>query len=297
LGKGDAGDLFEGLVILQNVGSEPLSFTNAVSCGCAYVRPLAGEIQPGETREVQTGIRLRREGQKEEVLLTIHSSDPKHSVTEHVFTASSRAYFLARPGMLTFGPIREGTTREIRLVIRDGDDQPLSSDRNCTIAVSNDNIVVQRETTPTGEYGLVVSNLSSARRGPLRALLELRFPPDNQHVVTVPIEAEVVGSLRHAPAQVELDGRPDDRRPSHLIVWRTDEQPLGCVSVIEAPQAIQVSEVGASDNGKRRILRFSPTDGYDASVAASGPSDHVAMVSLKFDGVEEILRIPVRLPN
>jgi hypothetical protein len=78
LGQGRPGEQLEGSFTVSDRGSEPLEFKLSASCGCAFVRPMAGTLAPARSQTVTLGIRLPATINSEKhAQILIHSNDPR----------------------------------------------------------------------------------------------------------------------------------------------------------------------------------------------------------------------------
>jgi len=90
LGEGRPGEQLEGSFTVSNRGSEPLEFTLSASCGCSFVRPMAGTLAPGESQRITLGIRLPQAVNSEKsTQVAIQSNDPRQP--QVVCAAAGRA--------------------------------------------------------------------------------------------------------------------------------------------------------------------------------------------------------------
>lgn len=285
LGEGKPGEVLSGSFLLRNTGTEPLAFHIVAICACARLEPREGSVAPGESVEVVAGVRLRHEGSREHVRLQVTTNDPQEPVAEYTLHARCPAPFELTPQTIDFGDVSVGASPEIRLLVRDGQGNPLKPDGVRIEAPTNPLVSVLPEMR--GEEFVAVVRLSgSAPHGHLSAEFKLRAA-DGERAMNVPVTAHVLPLVLAAPRTLELRSAADGQgSQGDFLVWRTDGAPLGKLLGVDSPPSLSVTALG--DGGKRQRFR----------VRAEGARNGADLlhVRMRFDSLPERIAVDVRLP-
>src|SRR5262249_34588007 len=104
--------------------------------------------------------------------------------------------------------------------------------------------------------------------------------------VTIPVLADVRNAVLTAPAVITL--RRAGPGPAKLLVWRADGADLGELRQRHLPPGVTVAE-DATSGARRRLFLVA----LDATTARPGQGPEE--MTLAFQGVEEVVRIPLNV--
>jgi hypothetical protein len=288
LGAGKIGQVLEGVIPIRNRGSQPLTFEVDPGCGCAYVKPRAGQVGSDQAQLVRIGVRLQAEGTERNLRVRITTNDPRVPVAEHLFRARCPALLQVHPQVAEFGQVGLGSAASLVLEIRDPNGVPWNPLERKGLGFRSLSESASVEVDPTSPYQLrlIVKLRPTASLGPLGGAIRFTLAGDDRELM-VPILGEVCGPIQHAPAKVRVtaDPKTGQWRKATLVVWRTDRCSLGRLTAVQKPGWLHVEEIGSVHN-LRRSLRLEIVGELDG-----GPPSHV--LRLKFDGVEEEVSVPI----
>lgn len=249
LGDGKPGEILTGAFSLRNRGTEPLDFQIRASCNCSQLRPQARRIEPGEVQEILAGIRLRSEGSRERVRLSIQTNDPETPQAEYVLEANCPAPFDVSPLQVDFGSVSEGKSSKAILTVCDAQGAPLAATADLRSSVSNPHVAVEPVKGEEQERQLVVRLLPTAPRGRLQAEVTLTLiGVDSPRLI--PVTAYVIGHVLTAPQTLVL---PASGGEATFLVWRPDQKPLGKIRHLHVPQGIALDELSDQTVTRRRF--------------------------------------------
>ncbi len=288
LGDGRIGEVLDGVIPVRNAGGKPLVFRIDASCACAYVEPAFGTIEPGETTEIHVGVRLRNQGQEENVLVRIYTNDETLPVGQHLLTARCPAIVVLKPSGLDFGEVPEGETRSLALHVCDGTGRPLGPSSNCQVVSSHQAVRVTRQTDHE-HLKFLVTLQDDAPRGVLHAMLRVLLQ-DKEFETTIPVIASITGLVTVAPSSLFLYRDPRSATYSDMlfIVRKTTGEPVGEVVSLETSPWLSVESLdGPASRRSRFRVRVVP-------MASVQPAGHVR---LRLGGVPEdiIVRVSARI--
>lgn len=288
LGDGKIGQVLEGVITIRNRGSKGLTFQVDPGCGCAYVKPSAGEVGSDDTQLVRIGVRLQHEGTERNLRVRISTNDPSKPIAEHVFRARCPALLQVRPQVADFGQVAVGSTATVALDIRDPDGVPWNpvERKGLDFRCLSESVAVEVDSTSPSQLRLIVKLRPTAALGPVGGAVLFTLAGDDREL-SVPILGEVCGPIRHAPANVRfgLDSNTGQWRKATLLVWRTDRDRLGRLIVVQKPAWLDVEETGSLGN-PRRSFRLAIVGEPDEE-----PSEQI--MRLQFEGAEEEVAIPI----
>lgn len=285
LGEGSPGALLRGSFVVRNTGSEPLQFRLQGSCSCAELSPREGTIVPGDLVEISVAVQLRERGREETVQVRIESNDPLWPVVSYHVFARCPALVQVTPEHLHFGVCRHGTevSRVAEVSFRAAQSGP------CQVTTTNPHFQVEflpSRSEPNSAGRLTVKLSPTAPRGshPGEVHLSSGKGTEDEKVI-VSVSAEVVGSLRVAPASVMLPAPTSPESSgveAQVIVWRTDGRMLFPLTRVEGPAGLEVVDRSVEPQLKRVIVVRQTT----ATTLDSG------VLQLYFSAIPEPIGVP-----
>ena len=283
LARGRAGQVLDGSFQLRNNGTAPLDYVLTPSCGCSELNPRSGSIPPAGFQDVHVGIRLADEGAEKAVNISIQTDDPDHPTVTYLVMAYCTAPLSLNPPTANFGSIARGQPAEMKIRVRDEQDEPLGVKSQLRFEADSPYIVALATTDESGDSRLVVSLSSETPAGWFSGRVRLQLPHQDRDV-ELPVMANVQGAILASPSTLFLDPDANGTAESVVFVWRPDGKLLGKVASVESPRGLLVKELG---NEADRRRRFRVTSQGDATVAPQS-------IRLKFTEVAEPAVIQVR---
>jgi len=248
LGEGRPSQTLTGTFDVWNIGSEPLLYSIASSCGCTQLTPRFGKIPPGEQTTFEVSVKLdAKAGSQRDVRLTFQSNDRENSLADYFVSASCPDSLHLTPSSVDFGRVVEGTSASRTITIRSREDEMLPAAAPLQVRLEGDNF---RSEAAADGSAYDITLLPSAPLGYAQGRLILTLgdaPP-----VVVPLRAEIAGEVNVAPATMRL--KPG--REQTLFVWRTDGAALGELVRREVPAGVEVQSLLPPAENRRQMQRF-----------------------------------------
>jgi hypothetical protein len=287
LGEGKPGQILTGTFNLWNTGSQPLEFHLRAGCACSQLEPAEGQIRPGQLQEIQVGIRLRSEGQDENVQILIQTNDPVTPSAEYYIRAACPAPFQISPPAVDFGNVPEGTSPSTTIRVLDPNGNPMKPSPAFRATSSSPTIIVSRSSAPSEELSIVVKLEGPVPRGPFSAHLHLTLT--EAYSLEVPVRAHIRGPVTIAPPIVHFtsgSGTPPHQE-ALLLAWRPDGQLLGKLVHADTPFGLAVEELPEAGAVKRRRIRLS-SSGQDLPL-------NPGQIRLRFADLSEEVRVEIHV--
>jgi hypothetical protein len=237
--------------VLRNEGQVTLEIQRIhSSCGCTAGAPSSRRIEPGATAELTARYNLTgREGPQRSVL-TLETNDPDHPRTQLILSGEATTPLRVRPPLLYFGDVHAAHQPEEEALLQGHPGQPFD--------ITNIELdhaafrVADIETIHPHAYRIRVAiDTTAAETGNLEGRMTVHTTLAELPVVTLPLQAYVVGPLRVAPLRITLMG-DNDQLVTRFIVVRPGSVRQFKVTRVEPPSdTVQVRITDLQDQGYR----------------------------------------------
>ena len=273
LGEGRPGEQLEGSFTVSNRGSEPLEFKLSASCGCAFVRPMAGTLAPAQSQTITLGIRLPATINSEKsAQILIRSNDPHQPQVGCTATARAPAPWEVSPTHVNFGYVLHEELRRRprrRLVVRPGQGKHALPTSAVRVQTPGEAYRVRSHASPDGTLAIDISLRPGLADGRYTSTLHLGHAEDPA-LISIPLDAEVGPAIALVPATVYLarDRASGVYRPAPLMaVARQRGLAIGDLTPVNWPEGVHLRQpTPQSGRVRRYLIHFEPA----AQVPAAG---------------------------
>jgi hypothetical protein len=306
LGEGRPGEQLEGSFTVSNRGSEPLEFKLSASCGCAFVRPMAGTLAPGESQRITLGIRLPQAINSEKsTRVAIQSNDPRQPQVICAATARAPAPWEVSQTCIDFGYLLR---RELdkpptqRLVVRPGKGTNALPTSVVQVRAASQAYTVRTRRRRDGTLVVEVSLCPGLADGRYNSTLELGAG-DEALTMSIPLVARIGPGISVIPERVRLRARAEggyEPAGVHVVSHQPGVQ-LGPLRICRCPAGVEVEERAVAASLRRVTIRVSaemsiPSGGLEIDLDAgeSGGRLNVRLLPPEEAGADHRGRLPTQ---
>ncbi|MCL6507649.1 MAG: hypothetical protein K6T59_11530, partial [Bryobacteraceae bacterium] len=245
---------------VSNRGSEPLEFKLSASCGCAFVRPMAGTLAPGESLAISLGIRLPPTINSEKsAQILIRSNDPRQPQVVCAATARAPAPWEVSPTHVNFGYVLRQELAQPpwqRVVVRPGRGKNALPTSAIRIQAPATAYRVRWRARPDGALVIDISLRPGLSDGRYTSTLYLGHAEDPT-LISIPLDAELGPAIALVPARVRLvrDEGTGTYRPAPVIaVSQKADLAVPALAPVDWPAGVRLRDAQTEPARLRRFF-------------------------------------------
>ena len=257
LGDGSPNELMRGQLILRNTGSSPLLFSIMKSCGCTFVHPPSGTIEPTQTLPIQIEVRLPAYADSERnIVVGIKSNDLQRGEITCSVLARCPAPLIVTPPFAEFGQL---LPEQLDQAVQDIRVDAVPSQHHLTVDQLKVTQTSSEFTTSALEIdgGRAIIRIKPGtflKRGDHYDTIGLSVL-SSDNVMRIPVHLQVVDPMLVTPSTVFLrrDLTTHQYLPVELqVITRRSGASLGKISIANTSAGLRLEDLNG-DSKRRRV--------------------------------------------
>lgn len=270
-GKADNQGSVEHTFVIKNTGDTTLEISNVrASCGCTVANISSKVLKPEEESQVTAKLNLQGRTGHQSKVVTIDSNDPENPQYQLRLMGEALAAIKVQPERLMFGQVSAGQESILEVEL---EGLPETSFSIQSIDPGHEGITVEQETLDENrKYRLSITLAAPAAPGNVNAVVRVNTDNPARPVISIPVFAEVKGSIVFAPPEITLSAKASETPLTRYIILRSGSDTRFEITGIETPdpamttgvfpfgdhgQRVQIDNITASPelNGKEIVIR------------------------------------------